>query len=187
MSQGKHTDWKIWNAHPPLKQTPMKKYKLKLRYPGSPRLETIATYRNILVGGTTEDYDYILTDSYHQPLTKDKVENYPEFWEEIIEAKPDFITEDGVEYFISSDPNKEHQRLFSVLTKANWQQEMTYLYNCSYKDKAWKHFSTSESRKEYIAKHKPCFSLNDIEQAYTSPKDSPLYESLVANLKKLGN
>jgi len=54
------------------------KFKLIREYPGSPKIGTIATYRN-------NHGDYIPDDPYHQPIPHTKVEFYPEFWEEIIE------------------------------------------------------------------------------------------------------
>lgn len=64
----------------------MKKYKLIKEYPGGPKINTIASQRCILLGGKTETHDYILDDTFHQPLPKNKVEDYPEFWEEIKES-----------------------------------------------------------------------------------------------------
>jgi hypothetical protein len=54
----------------------MKKYKLIRKYPGSPELGTVATFRK-------KHHDYIIHDEWFIPVFK--IENYPEFWEEIIE------------------------------------------------------------------------------------------------------
>lgn len=47
-------------------------------------------------------------------------------------------------------------------------------------------FSTEEKAREYIDNNKPKYSLADIEKAYESPKDSPLFKSIIKNLKALG-
>lgn len=47
-------------------------------------------------------------------------------------------------------------------------------------------FSTKELAQEYIDNNKPKYSLKDIKTCHPYPNDSPLFESLMANLKKLG-
>lgn len=60
------------------------KYILKKEYPGSPKLETIVKLKNN--GG------YELENSTSYFMTKDKVEDYPEFWEEVVEKDYEILS-----------------------------------------------------------------------------------------------
>ena len=55
----------------------LKKYRLIREYPGSPKLDSIVETKSY--GG------YVLKNSTPYFMTNDMVENYPEYWEEIIE------------------------------------------------------------------------------------------------------
>lgn len=74
--------------------------------------------------------------------------------------KPILVTEDGVEIF-----EGDNFSLFSVCTKANWQETRYTAIQTSYLSKEWKHFHTKEAREEYIKWNKPMYSLNDINKA----------------------
>ena len=57
----------------------MKKFKLIKEYPGSPKLGTIKPKDTIISGITFFDRE--------KTPERDWIENYPEFWEEIVEKK----------------------------------------------------------------------------------------------------
>ncbi len=101
------------------------------------------------------------------------------------QRKPIFVSADNVEFF-ESHLGGDYS-LFSVLPKANWQENRYRLNDCiKFPKKEWLHFHTKESRQEYIDNNKPKFSLKEIESCYPSPTDSPLFTTFIANLKKLG-
>lgn len=62
----------------------MKKYRLIKEYPSSPNVGEIATFRE-------ETEDYVVNNPYYQLLPKRWVENYPEFWEKIVEESSVFF------------------------------------------------------------------------------------------------
>jgi len=99
---------------------------------------------------------------------------------------PVFTSADGKEFY-SGDTDYS---LFSVLPKANWQENRYRLNDCiKFPKKEWLHFHTKEARQKYIDNNKPKYSLNDIEKAYSntlSPIQSPLFNSLKSNLINLG-
>ena len=101
------------------------------------------------------------------------------------QRKPIFVSADNVEFF-ESHLGGDYS-LFSVLPKANWQENRYRLNDCiKFPKKEWLHFHTKESRQEYIDNNKPKFSLKEIESCYPSPTNSPLFTTFIANLKKLG-
>jgi hypothetical protein len=79
----------------------MKKYKLIKEYPGSPKL------KNIVIQDKTFKDCYIVseTSNYHEWKVYD-CENYPEFWEEIVEK----------DYEILSFYNKEGNSYYNITT-----------------------------------------------------------------------
>jgi len=94
-----------------------------------------------------------------------------------------FTSADGKEFY---NDDMDYS-LFSVLPKSNWQENRYRLADCiKFPKKEWLHFHTKEARQEYIDNNKPKYSLKDIESCYPSPLNSPLYETLMSNLKKLG-
>lgn len=60
------------------------RYRLIKEYPGSPKLDSIVEIKNN--GG------YELENSTSYFMTKDKVENYPEFWEEVVEKDYEIVS-----------------------------------------------------------------------------------------------
>lgn len=79
------------------------KYILKKEYPGSPKLDSTVEIKNN--GG------YELENSTSYFMTKDKVENYPEFWEEVVVEKDYEI--------LSLIVNKDYDNLYKgdIVTK----------------------------------------------------------------------
>jgi hypothetical protein len=71
----------------------MKKYKLIKEYPGSPKLETIIEGRFL---GHYHDISKQISS-----ITSNLVENYPEYWEEVIEKNYEIIF-----YVAKDNPNK---------------------------------------------------------------------------------
>lgn len=86
------------------------KYKLIKIYPGSPKLGSIVELKNN--GG------YELENSTSYFMTKDKVENYPEFWEEVVEKdyKILFINHNGtiINYNESQNDLKFYWNIHSI-------------------------------------------------------------------------
>jgi hypothetical protein len=74
--------------------------------------------------------------------------------------KPILITEDGKEIY-----EGDNYSLFSVLTKANWQEGRRSIKHALEFSSEWKHFHTKEAREEYIKWNKPMYSLRDVENA----------------------
>ncbi len=74
--------------------------------------------------------------------------------------KPILITEDGKEIY-----EGDNYSLFSVLTKANWQEGRRSIKHALEFSSKWKHFHTKEAREEYIKWNKPMYSLRDVENA----------------------
>ncbi len=123
-----------------------------------------------------------LTNEFILATTEDRQGNI-EFLFKSEKKKPIFISADGKEFY-NDDTDYS---LFSVLPKANWQENRYRLNDCiKFPKKEWLHFHTKEARQEYIDNNKPKYSLKDIELCYPSPLNSPLYETLMSNLKKLG-
>ena len=60
----------------------MKKYRLVKQYPGSPELGVICEERN-----NKSKFCYFYENERNTAITKDQVENQPEYWEEVIEDK----------------------------------------------------------------------------------------------------
>ena len=137
------------------------KYKLikKLPFENSPTIGYISTPK-------LEDGSHYWNHNWFQP------ENYPEFWEEVVEKVklPLFTSEDGVDIF-------EGDKLYSIDNRFNIKKH--HLFNARYDDKTllnnrrffnseYKHFSTKEKAEEYILLNKPCLSYKDIETIITT-------------------
>lgn len=81
------------------------KYRLIKTYPGSPKLDSIVKLKNN--GG----YELETSTSYF--MTKDKVENYPEFWQPVVEK----------DYEILSFYNKEGKSYYNITTQGYYYSE----------------------------------------------------------------
>lgn len=77
------------------------KYILKKEYPGSPKLDSVVEIKNN--GG------YELENSTSYFMTKDKVENYPEFWEKVVEKDYEILSyiHNGSKHIWKKDPKFE--------------------------------------------------------------------------------
>lgn len=98
---------------------------------------------------------------------------------------PIFTSADNHEYFSET----EDVSLFSVLPKANWQEDRYRLKELvNFPKKEWLHFHTKEARQEYIDSNKPKYSIKDIKDVYYKvmiyPKNDGL-EELIEELKYL--
>lgn len=127
--------------------------------------------------------------SYPQNYTIPKwiIENSND-WEEV---KPILTTADGVDIFKSKEKvtlytvwiNKSYQDSFKYLQKVKKDFNIEQSFQPNMVDWVW--FFDEKKANEYIEKHKPKFSISDIEQAYTWDKTAPLYTQFIDNLKKI--
>lgn len=153
----------------------LKKYKLIKKYPGSLEVGTVITrspnsishysYKEPSID-VTLNYSYVRMNWI--PL-KD-VEDSPEFWQEIIERKPLFRTQDGVDIY-----DEEGDVFYYVRTKNpnRWNPVWTVLQNNPnkhnifiYEPKIKTYFSTREKAEEYLLYNKPCLSFQEVYDKY---------------------
>jgi hypothetical protein len=142
---------------------------------------TIGTLRSFVVVKAFSEQDKEVADRY---LTFTSEENRDKYIKENT-RKAVFTSADGKEFY-SDDMNYS---LFSVLPKANWQENRYRLTDCiKFPKKEWLHFHTKEARQEYIDNNKPKYSLADVEKAYKKLMyyDFPDAKSIISELKKLG-
>lgn len=105
--------------------------------------------------------------------------------------KPIFKTEDGGEYFETHKPiilygvwiTESDSISYEKFDKIKHEHFLRNSYPINTSDWLW--FSTDEKAQEYIDLNKPKYSLQDIINAYESPKPSFLFDSLMDNLQKL--
>jgi hypothetical protein len=133
----------------------MKKYRLIKLYPGIDSFGFVGM--QVSFDNAIKMYVPLILNK--RGITKQAVENWPEYWEEIKE--PLFVTEDGVELFNIND------RVFGVLTKANWQKyyngDGVYLgIIINKKSSDWKYFSTKEAAEKYYDLNIPKYSKKQI-------------------------
>ena len=126
----------------------MKTYKLIKEYPGSPELGTVCEERN-----NKSSFCYYFEGEKNIGITKDQVENHPDFWEEV-KSFPCWMV------FTKADTSFETYKPYK-----------TEIYE--WLDKENKiHFDTEEEAKAFIIFNKPCLSYNDIKEyiqlGYTS-------------------
>lgn len=114
----------------------MKKYKLIKKFPGSPEINVIAesdSTGTYLVKGGVLIYMF----------TKEQIENYPEFWEEVKEEK--FVTVYGVNESFTKTASSFKHKIKQDFAAGNWQ---------------W--FETEEERDKYVENFQPRFSKDDM-------------------------
>lgn len=116
----------------------MRKFRLKKSYPGSPKIGTIVE----------KEFDisflYVIRESESEfilGVTKEHVEDNPEYWEEIIENK-----------FMVSTRNSAFINAYNV-AKVNPN------YKCNEYEVL---FNSREDAKEFILYNKPCLSYGDL-------------------------
>lgn len=132
------------------------------------------------IADKANDYYYSLKDDLRtMPIRL--IENSND-WEEIIDKKPLFRTSDGVDIYEGDTyyfPMKDKQdNLIGIFMKVE------AMYN-SILHPTRKRFSTPELAQMYINENMKKYSISDISKAYTSPHESPLFQSLIDNLKSL--
>lgn len=94
-------------------------------------------------------------DSFDSFFPKSLIEQGND-WEEVIEKKPLFVTEDGVEVF-------EEDEVYGVDYIFNYFCFVIINENAKENNKI---FSTKKLAKEYIDLHKPKYSLKDVDEAF---------------------
>lgn len=120
----------------------MQKFKLIKCYPGSPELGTICEERN-----NKSSFCYYFEGEKNIGISKDQVENQPEYWEKINE---------NLWYAVSK---KDYQPNYTLFT-AWW---IYTIETCNPKrDSMLNYFKTKEEAEEFILYNKPCLSINDI-------------------------
>lgn len=151
----------------------MRKFKLIKEYIGSPKLGTTANYT-----GDLFDKDNDLLPS----VVKDK--HFFEFWEEIIEKKLLFTTEDGIDIF------EEGVKVFTVDRDFNFAIDKIKIckpFDKNYPLKHWykgtKIFSSQEASDNYILMNKPCLSIAEVVN-FKGSRDSNFLEMDLKELVK---
>jgi len=139
-----------------------------------PQINTVNTY-------WFSNSDKEVADRY---LTFTSAENRDKYIKEN-QRKPVFTSADGKEFY-SDDIDYS---LFSVLPKANWQENRYRLNDIvKWPKKEWLHFHTKEARQEYIDNNKPKYSLQDIRKAFDCDTETKadFMRIILESLKKLG-
>lgn len=128
------------------------------------------------------DIDKPVADRF---LTFINIENRDKYIKEN-SKKPIFVSADNREYF-EADLSFDYS-LFSVLPKANWQENRYRLNDIvKWPKKEWLHFHTKEARQEYIDNNKPKYSLADVFMASEKiPSGHLITTGMLDQLKKLG-
>lgn len=92
-----------------------------------------------------------------------------------------FTTEDGVDIHVNQYSYGVYLPTMKFTGDYIWRYKEHFSSNSLSKET--KYFSTEEKAKEYILMNKPYLSINDVNNAYPSPKGSPLHNILLHNLK----
>lgn len=141
----------------------MKKYKLIKEYPGSPKLGTeIINNENVNSAHTLDKTHYY--NGY-------KIQEYPEFWEEVVEKDYEILS------YIS--------KLKDCIVEVNneWLEhgdiDVGIIRKSFVKNMSYKYFSTKEAAEKYLAYNKPQYSLNDINEAAKLARIGSSYSSRI--------
>jgi hypothetical protein len=99
-----------------------KTYKLIKEYPGSPKLNTTATLEELDLNDSLYLFHYVLNDPNHQPLPENKVEDYPEFWEEVKEEKFWGVStmKEEPNYLITAFKSKVGESIYKLLSDGRY-------------------------------------------------------------------
>lgn len=116
----------------------MKKYKLIKEYPGSPNLRQIADMKDDAVYYTAPHPKY---KSAELAIDKNWVENYPEYWEEVVDFWYVVLLKDGA-----------FRNAWEVIKV---QEDPSVLEHKKY-------FKSRAEAENFILYNKPCLSINDI-------------------------
>jgi hypothetical protein len=146
----------------------MRKFKLIREYPNSLYIGTEVTFNEkdeSVKVGQQKGWCYRIIN-----IKLDEVLRYTEFWEEVIEKKKIFTTEDGVDVF-------EGGLVFTV--NSDWQ--ITHFCNVQKNNFYHKTFSTPAAAKEYVLLNKPLLSVNDVFNVF---KESYTMNRIKLNLIK---
>ena len=135
-----------------------KTYKLIKEYPGSPKLNTTATLEELDLNDSLYLFHYVLNDPNHQPLPENKVEDYPEFWEEVcvecLQSKPTCTIikkcgkfKEEPNYLITAFRNTENEYLMFLNNDGGYGR-LRWLLDSMLKDEMYEIYSVKNSKGE---------------------------------------
>lgn len=110
--------------------------------------------------GTIEDFNFWLYNINNLKKVKQKL----------------FTTEDGVDIYEDDYSYGVHNSKFDIVKIKHT--------STVYVGDNFIEFSTKEKAEEYVLMNKPCLSINNVINAYPSPKGSPLHNVLMHKLKQ---
>ena len=139
----------------------MRKFRLIKEYPGSPKLGTVVQKEfNI-------SFLYLILESeseFRLGVTKEHVEDNPEYWEEIIENM-----------FMVSTRNAAFYNSYEIVTVSHDFKPKEYQYL----------FFTKEDAEEFIFNRKPCLSYFDLILNFSENTKKNRLEVDIDELRKL--
>lgn len=157
----------------------LKKYKLIKKFPNSPDVGTEIIFKKGITFSNTYCANTTGQSYWYYP---EDVENYPEFWEEVMEKKSFITTEDKVKifegdivWFISRNLNKEDWKfpLATTVSKDTLFREH-HIY-----------FASEKAAKQYIEDNKPIYSKKQaIKMLQKFDSDVNQYEDDIMDYEK---
>lgn len=166
----------------------MSKYKLIKKYPCLPD----SWYVGIIV---TKKYDSVYsTDTSGVTcvnLCKEQVENYPEFWEKVVEKDYEILsfisnltgsinikTENGIDIYEGDIIHWVNTYDYNYLYPLPFSTKAVELLNA---DSIYKVFSSRELAEDWLIFNKPCLSIKEITLAIGEKWVSDILEKVVKN------
>jgi hypothetical protein len=153
----------------------MKKYKLIKEYPGSPEIKSIAKKEE-------KGYNVIDNKSLFW-LTDETVENYPEFWEEVEEENPIYISEaSNVKVY----PDKKYWFINTPIgygsgTYDYWMKHYVKSLDNNLNLHCPIAFETQEEAKDYCFRNQPLYTYDNVKSVVLDiilMWDSSLYNGI---------
>jgi len=170
----------------------MKKFKLIKKYPGSPNLGTTCEERN-----NKSSFCYYFEGEKNIGITKDQVENQPEYWEEVIEKDYEILKTCPIEGRIYSVKRLSDGEVFTVGDRAKVYEygsiktidSMTLVTKCSsMKEGIWLNYNSGSSHITHAIKQEkqPIFLTHDGKDIFTEDivwyvnKENLYYDYIIA-------
>lgn len=122
----------------------MKKFKLIKEYPGGPKLGTVCEEINNKLS-----FCYYFEGEKNIGISKDQVENQPEFWEEIEKVITELV--------VFTKNNLTTTELWNPVLVKRFNTDIKYIDNVSCFG-----FKTREEADEFILYNKPCLSFSEV-------------------------